>query len=181
MNTFTNLSFGDIFAFSLVLQKLVKHSLKSIYQSDFFKEFFKLIDSHHGNGHNFFRVGWKSCLICEIFGVVHFKEAWVEFIEFVWYVPETEYEDLIMIPYLIEWGHEGMRIFWDFIEWSELGLDVVINEILNVLPHVFVDFHLVLRVRFELWDPVDMSESMNIYALISEWLVTMVELSLINL
>lgn len=73
-----------------------------------------------------------------------------------------------------------MGIFCNFVDGGESGLDIGLYEILNVLPDELVDLHFVTSGGLFGWQFKDDSGLKEKYYLISEWLVTTVELSLVN-
>ena len=166
MNTFSDFSFGNTLALSFVLQELIKDTFEFINETNLLEKFFQFVDPHDRHWDDLFKARWKPGFVCKIFGVIHFVEVGVKFIKFIGDVPETEYEDLILVPNFIEWGDKCMWILCNFINWSESRLDVMGDKILNIFPNKLIDLNFIFWVGFQFWNFVDMSELINKYPLI---------------
>ena len=181
MNTLSDLISRNLFSISFVLQKQSEDSFKLLDKFYFFKVFFELVDSNDCNWGALFFFWRESCGVLIIFAIIHFIESCEELCEFISDVGKGEDKELVFWPYLVESGDKVIGVFGDFIDWSEFFLDVGSNEVLDVLSDELIDLYFFFSGWFVFWHFVDRSKCWQVYYLISEWLVTIVEFSLVNL
>lgn len=171
-----------VLALSLHLQELIENRLEFLNYFYLLEKLFEFVDSHGRNRNNFFLLLRVLALVLVILGVVHFIEGGKELIELFADEEMSEYIDLILCPYVIQGGDKGMRIFADLFNRGDLFLDVVFDVILYVLPHHLVNLDFLFGGKFELFiHVIEMSGWWDRYILSYEWLVNMLEWSLLNL
>jgi hypothetical protein len=144
VDTFSDLSSGNVLAFSFVHEEIVEDTLELVDESQFVEVLFEFIDAHDRHSSHFLVMGREASAILMIFAVVHAVEGRIELCELLSDMVEAEDEDLVLSPDLIEVDHEAVGIFSEFFEGSELGLDVALDEVLDIFPHEAIDVNPIL-------------------------------------
>ena len=157
MNTFPDFNSGNVFALSFVLKELVEDSFELLDEFNLFKILLEFVDSHGGNGDNFFFSNWEPGHVLMILAVVHSVEPLEEFGQFITNMIKAEDVDLEVWPYFIEGGDKVMGVFGHFVDGSETGLDVELYEGLNILSDELVDEYLVSSGGLLCWQFKDES------------------------
>ena len=94
MNTFPDFNSGHTFSFPLILQKLIKDSLKLINEPNSFKKLFELIDSHGSNRDDFLRLLRVPSSILVVLTIIHTIETLKELSQLITDMIETKDKDL---------------------------------------------------------------------------------------
>lgn len=145
VDTLTDFLTGHVLAFSLILQELIEDGFEPLDQLDLLEVTLQLIHSHHWNWSDFLIALGSTASVFEISAVVHLVETGEKLSHLLADEEVTEDVDLEVGPNFVQSHHELMMIFTETTALrAEPLCDILVDEELDVFPHVFVDLYFFL-------------------------------------
>ena len=146
-----------------MFQETTEELLEPLDEFLLLEEDLELIDTHHRHGGHLELLFFMSLgVIFELLGITHLVESYIELVEFLSYRVVSENKDLIVGPDVVKRRDEGVAVLAAFVNGTDFIPHIGLDEVLNIFPNIFIDFHFLLNRRLAfLHEGVNKSESVS--------------------